>query len=193
MKKTYKINVKLLSAMHIHSGVAPDGTRLFVTCIENDKDKDEVKVKAYIPATLIKGITRDNFSRLLKTFSNEYGVDDCDYEVSKIFGKEGFQKSRIIFDNLYTENDVIIDTRTNISISRYTRKANDGALVFSKTVSPFDKEQNNICFNGEFTIYSDDEKYIKLLIKAIEMISCIGSGKSRGLGFVEVRVSEKNS
>ena len=183
MKKTYKINVKLLSAMHIHSGVAPDGTRLFVTCDGN----------AYIPATLIKGITRDNFSRLLKTFSDEYGVDNCDYEGGKIFGEEGFQKSRIIFDNLYTENDVITDTRTNISISRYTRKSNDGALVFSKTVSPFDKEQNNICFNGEFTIYSDDEKKIELLIKAIEMISCIGSGKSRGLGFVEVRVSEKNS
>lgn len=183
MKKAYEINVKLLSALHINSGVDSDGTRIFVAC----------DGKAYIPATLIKGIARDNFERLLKTFSNEYKLDNCDDVVSNIFGKEGFQKSRIIFDNLYTKSQVITDTRTNISINRYTRKANDGALVFSKTVSPFDKQQNNICFNGEFTLYSNDEKYIQLLIKAIEMISCIGSGKSRGLGFVEVKVSEKKS
>lgn len=183
MKKAYEINVELLSALHINSGVDSDGTRIFVAC----------DGKPYIPATLIKGIARDNFERLLKTFSNEYKLDNCDDVVSNIFGKEGFQKSRIIFDNLYTKSQVITDTRTNISINRYTRKANDGALVFSKTVSPFDKQQNNICFNGEFTLYSNDEKYIQLLIKAIEMISCIGSGKSRGLGFVEVKVSEKKS
>ena len=185
MKRAYEINIKLLSALHIISGVDSDGTRIFVAC----------DGKPYIPATLIKGIARDNFERLLKTFSNEYKLDNCDDVVSNIFGKEGFQKSRIIFDNLYTktENEVETDTRVNVSINRYTRKANDGALVFSKTVSPFDKQQNNICFNGEFTLYSNNEKYIELLKKAIEMISCIGSGKSRGLGFVEVKVSEKNS
>jgi CRISPR/Cas system CSM-associated protein Csm3 (group 7 of RAMP superfamily) len=183
MKKTYEINVKLLSALHINSGVSSDGRRLFVTC----------GGKPYIPATLIKGITRDNFTKLLKTFSNEYSVDNCDYEVEKIFGKEGFQKSRIIFDNLYTKNETIVDTRANISINRYTRKVNHGALVFSKVVSPFDNKHDNICFNGEFALYFNDDKYISLLIKSIEMIKCLGSGKSRGLGFVEVMVSEKKS
>ncbi len=176
MKKTYIIKVKQLSALHINGGTAADKKRITV----------KYDGKGYIPATLFKGVFRSYFSMLLNTFN--INQNECD----RLFGKEGFQKSRVILDNLLTEQKTIIQPRTNVGISRYTRKSLDGMLVTSETISPFDKEGKPIVYSGEMTVYYDDEniKYENLILAALESIKAIGSGKSRGLGFVEVTAAE---
>lgn len=184
MKKNYKIEIKLLSSMHIHSGVAPDGKRMVV------KQDD----RPFIPATLIKGIVRDNFTRLINTFASDYGIRDCDNIIDMFFGQEGFMKSRTIFDNLHTSDTAIYDDRTNIAINRTTRNVIDGALVFSETVSPFNEDGENLIFTGGIVVFYNNEmeRFEQLFIESLKAIKCIGSGKSRGLGFVEVMISEEN-
>ncbi len=189
MKKVYDVKVELLSPMHINGGVSADGKRITV------KSDD----KPYIPATLFKGLVRNNFEMLINTYRNEEcngketAKKPCQCMTCTLFGKSGFQKSRIIFDNLESKQDLKTDIRTNISINRYLRKANDGALVFSEVVSNYDSNGNNAAFDGQITAYypvNQDEEYEKYLKAAIQNINCIGLGKSRGLGFVKIEVKE---
>lgn len=195
MKKIYKIKVKLLSPLHINAGNLPDGKRATV----------KQKNKPYIPATLFKGIVRDKFEQLLNTFLDDYKCEGkenadkvCNCLSCTTFGKAGFSKSKIIFDNLETEQELICETRTNIAINRYLRKNVENALVFSEVVSPYDKNNNPVEFKADMTVYySDDEKckeIEKYVFTAIENIKNVGLGKSRGIGFVEVKVDyeEKN-
>ncbi len=178
MKKEYTITVRLLSSMHINAGVAPDSKRIVVK-------EDGVP---YIPATLFKGLVREKFSVLLNTFAPEImGMAD------RFFGSDGYNKSHVIFDDLRTEQEYIYETRSNVSISRYTRKNTDQALVFSENVSCFDKQGENLVFRGDVTVYFKDDmkKFEPFFIEAVKLINSIGSGKSRGLGLSEVRIIEK--
>lgn len=178
MKKEYTITVRLLSSMHINAGVAADSKRIVVK--ENGMP--------YIPATLMKGLVREKFVVLLNTFS-----PDAAAMTDRFFGSEGYDHSHAIFDDLLTEMDYVYETRSNVSISRYTRKNTDEALVFSENVSCFDRNGENLIFTGDVTVYYNQnmKKYESCFIEAVKMIDSIGSGKSRGLGLVEVDISEK--
>ena len=189
MKRVYNVSVKLLSALHINGGTDSAGVRV---TIKSDR-------KAYIPATLFKGIVRENFERIASLYGKtddcvgkEEAGKSCDCISCKMFGKAGFQRSRIIFDNLTTEQELTYSVRTNVSINRYLQKANDGALVFTQVTNHLDKSGNNVIFSGQIIAhYPDDEKNAEAyLLTAVEMIKYIGLGKSRGLGFVEVSISE---
>lgn len=178
MKKEYTITVRLLSSMHINAGSAPDSKRIVV------KDNGA----PFIPATLFKGLVREKFNVLLSTFA----PDDMTM-TEKFFGSEGYNRSHVIFDNLLTEQNYVYETRCNVSISRYTRKNTDQALVFSENVSCFDKCGDTLVFSGDITLYLNEtmKKYESFFIEAVKMIDSIGSGKSRGLGLAEVSISEK--
>lgn len=178
MKKVYKIKIKLLSPLHINGGVDPDSMRITVMS----------GGKPYVPATLVKGIVRSNFKVLANTFLDSSDITDY------FFGKGGFQRSRVIFDDLETEQELLTETRTNVSINRYTRKVNDSALVNTQTVSRYDTDGNSVVFEGEMTVYYTPEEYLKyenFILQSLRMITAIGSGKSRGLGFVEVSADEE--
>lgn len=190
MKKVYDVSVKLLSALHINGGVDSSGVRIMV---KSDK-------KAYIPATLFKGIVRDNFEKMISLLEmnencngKENAEKPCGCMSCKMFGKAGFQRSRIIFDNLTTEQKLNYSIRTNISVNRYLHKVNSGNFVRTQITEPLDKEGNAVVFRGQITAhYPEDyaDKAQACLITAVEMIKCLGSGKSRGLGFVEVAINE---
>lgn len=178
MKKEYRITVKLLSSMHINAGSAPDSKRIVIK--ENGAP--------YIPATLMKGLTRDKFNVLISTFApGEKAMTE------RFFGSEGYNRSHVIFDNLLTYQEYIYESRSNVSINRYTRKNNDQALVFSENVSCFDKSGNALIFSGDVTVYMNDamRNYERFFTEAVKMIDSIGSGKSRGLGLAEVTIDEK--
>lgn len=186
MKKIYHIKLKLKTAVHINAGVGSDGRRIVV---KSNGEK-------YIPATLIKGILRNQMEMIVKTLYSDYRCNgkenaqkSCDCIMCRMFGKAGFQPSRIIIDNLYSEKEIKMEIRTNNAINRFTRKANDGALV-SQEVAAATKES---VFEGDMTVYYKNDaelKYEKILLKSFEMIDSIGSSKSRGLGLVEIEVSE---
>ncbi|MBP0956200.1 MAG: hypothetical protein J5997_02405 [Oscillospiraceae bacterium] len=178
MKKEYTVTVRMLSSMHINAGSAPDSKRIVVK--ENGAP--------YIPATLFKGLVREKMSVLLSTFD-----PDNTAMAERFFGSEGYNRSHVIFDDLLTEQEYVYETRCNVSISRYSRKNNDQALVFSENVSCFDKSGDALIFSGDITLYLNEgmKKYEPYFIEAVKMIDSVGSGKSRGLGLAEVSISEK--
>lgn len=187
MKKTYRIRLTLKTALHINAGVGGDKRRIFV----------KSGGRAYIPATVIKGVMRNNADMLVKTFypdekciGKENAERSCSCMMCTMFGKAGFSPSRIVIDNLYTDHaaEPERETRTNVAINRYARKAENGALVNQETVSAAAEP----VFEGGMTVYYPDDsaQCEKLLLKALEMIDSIGSAKSRGLGLVETEVTE---
>ena len=182
MIKNYRISCTLRSPLHINDGISADKIRLTI----------KRSGQPYIPSTLLKGCVRQQFEKYLDLCGLEKNISD------EIFGSEGFNLSRVIFDNLIPENEAVFEYRTNNKSNRYLRKAEDQQLVTSETVSPFDVENNPLVFCGDMTFYfpengtTDYEKIEKILLKSIESVNNIGSSKSRGWGFVEIKVSENS-
>ena len=194
MKKTYRIKLKLKTALHINAGTGGDGKRLAVKSIYTDEN-GESKTELYIPATTLKGMLRNQMEMNIKTLNSTYSCNGksfadspCNCVMCRLFGKAGFQPSRVIIDNLYPVSATQLENRTNVAINRYTRKAEDGMLVTQETVSASDEQ----LFEGNMTVYyiGDLRKYEKALVESFKMIDSIGSSKSRGLGYVGIEVVE---
>lgn len=195
MKKTYKIKLRLKTALHINAGTGGDGKQLVVKSIYTDENGDS-KSTPYIPATTLKGMLRNQMEMNIKTLDNKYSCNDkssadnpCSCVMCRLFGKAGFQPSRVIVDNLYPISDTQLESRTNIAINRYTRTAAEGMLVNRETVSASGEQ----LFEGDMTVYyvGDLVKYEKALVESFKMIDSIGSSKSRGLGYVGIEVEEQ--
>ncbi|MBP5605148.1 MAG: hypothetical protein J6X60_06360 [Ruminiclostridium sp.] len=200
MKKTYQISVKLLSALHINGGTDINGNRITVKTDGN----------AYIPASLIKGMVRENFTKLWKTAIPDAvkckcecktDVKQCGCMTCRMFGASGFCRSRIYFDHLESTQELHYGKRSNVSIDRHTRKAVDKALVFTEVVEPrvhnIINKATPCLFTGTITVFyppelsEKEKKQIEaVFVQSVGMITNIGLGKSRGLGFVETTVDE---
>lgn len=198
MKRVYDVSVTLKSALHINGGTNADGTRMTI----------QSGGKAYIPATLFKGMVRENFQKLVSLMSEnteepmfesiactgrKNAEQPCGCPTCTMFGKAGFQRARIYFDNLETEQELNYSLRANVAIDRYLQKARDGALVFSQVVETKDKSKMPVTFSGQVLVYPSEKYGNEMLVcleEAIKMIQIIGLGKSRGLGFVEVNIRE---
>ncbi len=185
MKKIYNISLKLKTPLHINAGTGGDGRRVYVSD----------KYGAYIPATVLKGIFRNTMEMNIKAIDPEYKCTQkekadqpCGCILCRLFGKAGFAQSRIVMDNLLPEKKDKEEIRTNVSINRFTRRGRDKALVTSNVVSAADEP----VYSGRMTVYFTPSllKYETALIKSLEMINSIGSGKSRGLGLAEIGVKE---
>ena len=197
MKRTYPVSVRLLSAMHINGGTDINDNRITV----------RTDGKAYIPASLFKGIVRENFTKLWQIAGDDSTVctgnrneaRQCRCTVCRMFGTAGFQRSRIFFDHLETEQSPCYQMRGSVSVNRYTRKSADRTAVFTEIVEPLAEGENGrlepCIFHGEITIYyppeytADQQKQIEaVFVQAVRMMTEIGSGISRGLGFTETEI-----
>ena len=191
-KRMYRIAVTLRSPLHINGGTDADGTRVPVM----------MDGKPYIPATAMKGLIREKFSAFLKMFGDnscigkENAHKPCDCPCCVMFGKAGFQPSRVFLDHLTAAEDAepLLTIRTNVAIDRKLQIGKDGMLVSTKVVEPQDKEGRPMCFSGEMTVwYAGDEAAVKqteyLLLESVRSIIEIGSGKSRGFGLVQTEVN----
>ncbi|WP_010248222.1 RAMP superfamily CRISPR-associated protein [Acetivibrio cellulolyticus] len=180
ISKIYKVRFKLRSPLHISSGNNGDGIT----------KSAKVGIEPFIPASTIKGKIRSNFKSLLpdKCCNNEQsGTSWCECPVCSIFGKAGYQPSRIYIQNLKYNGEKDLDTfgiRSTVAIDRFRRVARDGSLAFTEVI-------DNGSFEGDLEVYysGDSINYEKQLIAAIKMIESIGKGKSRGWGFVDVEVT----
>ncbi|MDE6788267.1 MAG: hypothetical protein K2J47_02980 [Ruminococcus sp.] len=197
MKVFYPVTIKLLSALHINGGTDVNGNRVII----------KSGGQAYIPATLLKGMIRENFTKIwnslygdedLKCNGTDSAESSCSCISCRMFGKAGFQRSRVYVDNCISNQNLSYQLRSNVSIDRYTRKSLDTALVFTEVVDRYakakDKTENTI-FKGGLAVYYPVEmstlhhcRIEAVLVESIKMISYIGLGKSRGLGFVETSV-----
>lgn len=191
-KKSYRITVTLRSSLHINGGTDADGIRTPVM----------MGGKPYIPATAMKGIIREKFSSYLKILC----VDSCEGKENAdrpcrcpccvLFGKAGFQPSRVFLDHLTAEKDSepVLSLRTNVAIDRKLQTGKNSMLVGTKVVEPQDRQGRRMQFSGEMTVwYAGDEKETlkteSLLIESVRSVIEIGGGKSRGFGLVETEVT----
>ena len=118
-KKCYRITVTLRSPLHINGGTDADGTRVPVM----------MGGKPYIPATAMKGMIRDKFSSYLKMLGvdsctcKEKAEKSCGCPACVLFGKAGFQPSRVFLDHLTAVPDAepVLSLRTNVAIDRKLR------------------------------------------------------------------------
>lgn len=179
MKKVeYNLTIKSKTHLHISSGAEEGGY------IDSYMVKD-VLGKAYIPASSIKGKVRDNFFVILNTY---FGEDKANEITNLLFGSEGYNPSKVFFEDLKCSHDLKPTIRFGNAIDRYTKRSEDGALMNIETVEGGE-------FKGKIIAYISDEliEYEKYLEIAIKMMEAIGANKSRGLGRVEVSLNKKEA
>lgn len=181
LKREYDIQLILKSPMHISSGTRQGGYNAII----------KTSSGSIVPASSIKGKARDNFSKLVQgKCESKDGKKFCTCPVCSIFGGTGYQPARIIIDDLSlvrrddTDN-VAISIRPSVAIDRYRRVARDEALAFDEVL-------NNGVFHGRVQVYFTPEtiRFENELKLSFKMIEAIGTGKSRGLGFVHVEVKD---
>ncbi len=181
LKREYDVRFILESPIHISSGTRQGGYNAIL----------KTSSGPIIPASTIKGKVRDNFSKLVQSrCENKSAKKYCTCPVCSIFGGAGFQPARIIIEDFSFEQqddtgNLPLSIRPCVSIDRYRKVAKDQALAFHEVLS-------NGAFHGRVQVYFTPEtiRFENELKLSFKMIETIGSGKSRGLGFVRVEVKE---
>lgn len=180
-KRVYQVEIVSNSALHAGAGISHSGTA--ITLKRNGRP--------YIPATTIKGVWRNNFTRLLGTDAPNRCNWECDVNseciVCRLFGGKGFRQSKIFISDFLCvsdQNTGII--RPMVAIDRYTRKAADKSLAFYEVT-----ESGR--YKGKISVYFSEDtiKYEGLLLESLGMIDSIGKNKSRGMGSVQILFFER--
>lgn len=179
-KKVYRLRFKIKSPLHISFGNNQDSVMKTA----------RFGRKPFLPASTVKGKIRSNFKSLLADKccdDQQSAVKRCKCPACSIFGKSGYQPSKIYIQNLEYSSDKQLELfgiRSTVAIDRYRKVAQDGALAFTEVI-------DNGLFEGNMEVYFTDESiiYEKYLMTAVNMIESIGKGKSRGWGFVDVEVT----
>ena len=167
---------------------------------ETFADRTTVKYsngKLYIPASTLKGIWR----HACEAIAGSQGHHVCNSPraelmcqknhcvICQIFGSPTLE-SRIFIDDLIIEADLktkLIEIRNGVTINRQRRVAEDQRLYFTETSLP----NANFVFSGDVTMsggVTNDQ--IELLCAGLKYIHAIGTGKSRGLGWIKIEREE---
>lgn len=163
---------------------------------ETGADKSTVKTsdgKLYIPASTLKGIWRHTCEIIAR--SEKHFVCDSPRSenmctsnhciICQIFGSPTLE-SRIYINDLIHDADPDIETtaiRSGVTINRNRRVAEEQRLYFTETSLPNAKFE----FSGDVTINSNiTDKQIELLSAGLNYIHAIGSGKTRGFGWINI-------
>lgn len=167
---------------------------------ETGADKSTVKTsdgKLYIPASTLKGIWR----HACEAIAPSQGYTVCNSPraenmcasnhcvICQIFGSPTLE-SRIFISDLKLDNDLGTETtaiRSGVTINRNRKVAEDQRLYFTETSLP----NAGFEFSGNVTIGSEiTGKQIELLSAGLNYIHAIGSGKTRGLGWLKIKRKE---
>ncbi len=168
---------------------------------ETGADKSTVKTsdgKLYIPASTLKGIWRhacEIIARSEKHFvcdspraENMCASNHC--VICQIFGSPTLE-SRIYINDLIHDADPDIETtatRSGVTINRKRRVAEDQRLYFTETSIP----NAGFEFSGGVSLSNSiTDEQIKLLNAGLNYIHAIGSGKTRGLGWISISIEDK--
>ncbi len=174
-------------------------------------DKATIKTtdgKLYIPASTLKGIWRhaceaikrserhfvcnapraDNMCPHKKDDIHNQNTDAMvdDYcIICQIFGSPKAESNIFISDLIHKTDPELQTTaiRSGVTINRNRRVAEDQRLYFTETSIPNAKFE----FSGDVSLSKDiTEEQIELLNAGLKYIHAIGSGKTRGLGWISI-------
>ena len=169
---------------------------------ETGADKATVKTsdgKLYIPASTLKGIWRHACEVIAPSMGSHSICNSPRAEsmcvnnhciICQIFGSPTLS-SRIFISDLTMDTEMAAgstEIRNGVTINRQRRVAVDQRLYFTETSLPNALTE----FSGEVTIEAKiTDEQIKLLKAGLKYIHAIGSGKSRGLGWLHIDLAEK--
>ena len=183
---------------------------------ETGADKSTVKTsdgKLYIPASTLKGIWRHACEAIARSEShfvcnspraenmcprpkeelekeNTKAMQDNHCIICQIFGSPS-SESRIFISDLTLDDDLGTETtaiRSGVTINRNRKVAEDQRLYFTETSRP----NAGFEFSGNVTIGSDitAEQIDSYLTAGLNYIHAIGSGKTRGLGWLSITTED---
>lgn len=189
-EKRWRITAKVDTALCIGDSGA-SGTIADRTTIKTSDGK------LYIPASTLKGIWRHACEAIAKgqgkcVCNSPRAESMCltaHCIICQIFGSPNRESSIYI-------NDLIIDTdletqlteiRNGVTINRRRRVAEDQRLYFTETSLP----NAGFSFSGDVTIGGQfTNEQLKLLRAGLNYIHAMGTGKSRGLGWLKIAREE---
>lgn len=166
---------------------------------ETGADQATVKTsdgELYIPASTLKGIWRHACEVIAESQGNfvcksPRAEDMCSGQaddhciICQIFGSPKMV-SRIFINDLTVDTDLVAastETRNGVTINRRRRVAEDQRLYFTET----SLSNADISFSGEVTIDAKiTDKQIEILRAGLKFIHAIGTGKTRGLGWLSI-------
>lgn len=150
-----------------------------------------------IPGSTVKGRLRAAVATLAQ--AGVYGPaevcrgsDDCSCLVCLIFGREGWKRGALYFEDARGTDDDMnrwVGERAGIGMDRYRQVARDGAFYTVETAGG-----ENIVFEGRITGWVPEEKralVVAALKDALALSYALGFGKSRGLGWFRAEVIEE--
>ena len=182
---------------------------------ETGADKSTVKTsdgKLYIPASTLKGIWRHACEAIARSKphfvcnspraenmcprpkeelekENTKAIQDNHCIICQIFGSPS-SESRIFISDLTLDDDLGTETtaiRSGVTINRNRKVAEDQRLYFTETSRP----NAGFEFSGNVTIGTDiTAEQIDLLTAGLKYIHAIGSGKTRGLGWLSITTED---
>lgn len=174
---------------------------------ETGVDRATVKTSAgklYIPASTLKGIWRhacEAIARSQGAFvcgspraedmcpnrkeTNTGSVPDKYCVICQIFGSPKMA-SRIFINDLIADTDLVAgstEVRNGVTINRRRGVAEHQRLYFTET----SVSNAGVSFSGDVTLDAKiTDEQIKILHAGLKFIHAIGTGKSRGLGWLEI-------
>ncbi len=178
---------------------------------ETGADKSTVKTsdgKLYIPASTLKGIWRHACEAIARSHphfvcnspraenmcprpkeelekENTEAMRNDHCIICQIFGSPA-SESRVFISDLTLGNDLGAETtviRSGVTINRGRRVAEDQRLYFTETSLP----NAGFEFTGDVTISGEiSDEQTELLSAGLKYIHAIGSGKTRGLGWLKI-------
>ncbi|RLI53803.1 MAG: CRISPR-associated protein [Candidatus Thorarchaeota archaeon] len=144
-----------------------------------------------VPATTIKGWLRENSEQVLRTI----GQQVCDGSqpssicgsclVCRVFGHPKGKSPLIFFDGGFTEP--LIDTRTNVSLSRRRRTAYEERLFTAEVAWGETLEVEGV---GFFPNPQEAKEAAALLWLSAKAGFALGASRSRGLGWLRFKEFE---
>ena len=167
---------------------------------ETSADKSTVKTsdrKLYIPASTLKGIWRHACEAIARGENKHVcnspraeamcRIDHC--VICQIFGAPD-RESRIFINDLVMTTDLVAESteiRNGVTINRRRRVAEDHRLYFTET----SLANAGIEFSGDVTISGEvTNDQFELLHAGLNYIHAMGTGKSRGLGWLNIEREE---
>lgn len=189
-EKLWRITAMVDTALCIgHSGGSETGA-----------DRATVKTsdgKLYIPASTLKGIWRHACEVIAESQGNfvcksPHAEDMCSGQadehciICQIFGSPKMV-SRIFINDLTVDTDLVAkstENRNGVTINRRRGVAEDQRLYFTET----SLSNAGISFSGEVTLDAKiTNKQIEILHAGLKFIHAIGTGKTRGLGWLRIK------
>ena len=167
---------------------------------ETFADRTTVKTsdgKLYIPASTLKGIwrhaceaiARGQGERVCNSPRAESMCPNNHCIICQIFGSPTLE-SRIFISDLIVDTNLgtkSTEIRNGVTINRRRRVAEDQRLYFTETSLP----HADFTFSGDVTIGSEiTKKHLDLLSAGLNYIHAIGTGKTRGLGWLKIDLKE---